>query len=291
MLKWEGFCSSVFIWQIPRWHLDVPGLQLVVRKEELEQSTGEHSPGVSLPGNSGLLSTFQDIRCFYHWNCSLDDLKKWCGNCQNDSSSLWVLYLCCDRNKDPNYIIAVVNVLEDSKSCLSGASNWEHSKCSTFWKISLSRCLRCIVHFFDGFWKVQFLRCPCVIHFDSDWIGPGVFARRLRGTKGRSGNFVLWSKNMLARDWAGWMSIRREFNIVRIQDTMTIMTTMNMFEVFACFKISIQDVWVSWTFGEVFEEKDKQQRALALECVVVCNQKHLWASKQLYLHIQLAMGK
>ena len=115
------FCSSVSIWQIMV-DTSTEGLQLVVRKEELEQSTGEHSPGVSLPGNSGLLSTFQDIRCFYHWNCSLDELEKWCGNCQNDSSSLWVLYLCCDRNKDPNYIIAVVNVLEDRTCCLSGAS-------------------------------------------------------------------------------------------------------------------------------------------------------------------------
>ena len=101
------------------------------------------------------------------------------------------------------------------------------------------------VCFLMHFERFNFLRCPCVIHFDSDCIGPGVFARRLRGTKGRSGNFVLWRKNMLARHGAGWMSIRREFNIVRIQDTMIIMTTTNMFEVFACFKFSIQDVLVS----------------------------------------------
>ena len=113
MLKWVFFVLRFSYGKYPV-DTSTEGLQLVVREEELEQSTGEHSPGVSLPGNSGLLSTFQDIRCFYHWNCSLDDLKKWCGNCRSDGSSLCVLYVCCDRNKDPNYIIAVVNVLEDS---------------------------------------------------------------------------------------------------------------------------------------------------------------------------------
>lgn len=61
--------------------------------------------------------------------------------------------------------------------------------------------------FVDRFWKVQILRCPCVIHFDSDLIGPGVSARWLRGTKGRSGNLVPWRKSMLACDETGWMGV------------------------------------------------------------------------------------
>ena len=121
------------------------GLQLVVRKEELEQSTGEHSPGVSLPGNSGLLSTFQDIRCFYHWNCSLDDLEKWCGNCRNDGSSLRVLYVCVATGTKIQTTSLLLSTCLRTAICLPEASNWEHSKFFTFWKISLSRCLRCIV--------------------------------------------------------------------------------------------------------------------------------------------------
>ena len=155
--------------------------------------------------------------------------------------------MCCDRNKDPNYIIAVVNVLEDSdlpsRSLKLGTFEVFYILKNLTFKVFEVHCV-CVCFLMD-FERFNF----CAVHvssiFDSDCIGPGVFARRLRGTKGRSGNFVLWRKNMLARDGAGWMSIRREFNIVRVQDTMIIMTTMNMFEVFACFKFSIQDVLVS----------------------------------------------
>lgn len=183
------------------------GLQLVVREEELEQSTGEHSPGVSLPGNSGLLSTFQDIRCFYHWNCSLDELEKWCGNCRNDSSSLWVLYLCCDRNKDPNYIIAVVNVLEDRKICLSGASTRNCSKFLTFKNITF-RCLKCT--FLCFFWgkiisRSNLLRVAVQSVSSMNWFRPHrtrCFCPAITWHEREK-----WQHRSLARDETGWMGV------------------------------------------------------------------------------------
>lgn len=183
------------------------GLQLVVRKEELEQSTGEHSPGVSLPGNSGLLSTFQDICCFYHWNCSLDELVKWCGNCRNDGSSLWVLYLCCDRNKDPNYIIAVVNVLEDRKICLSGASTRNCSKFLTFKNITF-RCLKCT--FLCFFWgkiisRSNLLRVAVQSVSSMNWFRPHrtrCFCPAITWHEREK-----WQHRSLARDETGWMGV------------------------------------------------------------------------------------
>lgn len=175
--------------------------------------------------------------------------------------------------------------------CLPEASNWEHSKFFTFWKISLSRCLRCIVCFFDGFWKVQFLRCPCVIHFRF-WLHrtrcfcPAITWQerekwQLRSLeKKRVGSWWGWMD-----EYTSWVQHREDTGHHDNHDYHEHVWSIRMLQNFypRCFGV--------WNIWEVFEEKDKQQRALALECVVVCNQKHLWASKQLYLHIQLAMGK
>ncbi len=242
MLMWEGFCSTVF------W---TEGLQLFVRKEELEQSIGEHSPGVSLPGNSGLLSTFQDIRCFYHWNGSLDDLKKWCGNWLNASSSLWVLYLFSDRNKDPNYIIAVVNVLED-RDLPFRSLNWELFEVFNILKNISFRVFEVHSVCVFGEWLLKvpiFALCWCVIHVsfrpqDQVFL-PGDYVAR----KGEVATSCLGD-----HDGTGWMGVMgpmvESSKSWGYRIPMIIMTTKYHFWS-GCFKISIQDVtWCLEHFGK-----------------------------------------
>ena len=249
------FCSSVSIWQIMV-DTSTEGLQLVVRKEELEQSTGEHLSWCISTGKQGFALHISGHPLLL----SLELLFGWVGK------MVWKLPKMTVLHCEFCICVATGTKIQTTSLLLSTCLRTEHvafrePQLGTSFKV-LFNILKNITN--SGVWSALFcvflfegnyiisksnlLRCP--VHVSSmNWfrvfIGPGVLiARRLRGTKGRSGNIVPW----LVMRLDGWVS-RVQWQRLQYhgEDTgypVSIMeswplpvTTMTIFEVVGCFKL------------------------------------------------------